>query len=100
VSDLNNKQDVILDTVTRIERMASQSSNSSTPSLLVTPPLPSEIFTGRDDYLRKIESSFELPKTSRELKNQRRFVPYGTGGIGKTQLALKFLDANSNMCVH
>ena len=59
---------------------------------MVTPPLPAEYFTGRDEYLGTMEDNFELPKTSVELRRQRRFVLYGTGGMGKTQLALKFLD--------
>ena len=71
--------------------------NDTSPNLSfqsVIPPLPTETFIGRNDYLRKMEDSFELPKTSVELKMQRRFVLYGTGGMGKTQLALKFFDEN------
>ena len=67
---------------------------------VVTLPLPTEYFTGRDEYLRTIETSFDLPKTSIELRRQRRFVLYGTGGMGKTQLALKFLDKHGDQYVN
>ena len=60
----------------------------------IIPPSPTDLFTGRGDYLRCIRDSFDFPKTSVEMKIQRRFVLYGTGGMGKTQLALKFLEEN------
>ena len=59
---------------------------------LVKPPLPVEYFTGRDEYLKVVEGCFEFPKTSVQLKKGRRFVFHGMGGMGKTQLALKFAD--------
>ena len=64
--------------------------------VLINPPLPSDIFSGRERDLKQMEESFELPKTSMELKKQRRFILYGVGGIGKTQLALKFIDQNED----
>ena len=67
--------------------------------VLINPPLPTEIFTGREKDLNQMEESFELPKTSMELKKQRRFILYGVGGIGKTQLALKFIDQNEDRYV-
>lgn len=69
--------------------------SSTSPFQSIIPPPPTDVFTGRDDYLRLIETSLMLPKTSVELGKQRRYVLYGTGGMGKTQLALKFLDKNS-----
>ena len=66
---------------------------------LVRLPLPAEYFAGRDGYLKTIETCFEFPQTSVELKKQRRFVFYGTGGMGKTQLALKFIDEQSDRYV-
>ena len=66
---------------------------------VVALPLPTKYFTGRDEYLRTIEASFDFPKASAKLRRQRRFVLYGTGGMGKTQLALKFLDKHSDKYV-
>ena len=67
---------------------------------VVTLPLPTNYFTGRDEYLRTIEANFGLPQTSIELGRQRRFVLYGTGGMGKTQLALKFLEKYGDKYVY
>lgn len=74
-----------------------ESKTQSSPSATIqpiTPPPPVNMFTGREDYLKSIEDCFGLPKTSVEMGVQRRFVLYGMGGIGKTQIALKFLDRN------
>ena len=67
---------------------------SAGTSQSIIPPLPSDKFTGRDIELKEMESAFELPKTSLELGRRRIYVLHGTGGMGKTQLALKFLDKN------
>lgn len=63
---------------------------------VVIPPPPSYIFTGREDYLAQMEECFDLTKTSMELKKQRRFILYRIGGMGKTQIALKFRERNSD----
>ena len=65
----------------------------------IIPPLPTDIFTGRDDYLRKLEEEFELSGTAARKEKQRVFVLYGSGGMGKTQLALKFIDEQSDRYV-
>ena len=77
----------------------SQLQAGKNPLLLVTPPLPTEIFSGRENDLKHMESCFEFPSTSIELKRQRKFVLYGVGGIGKTQIALKFIAQNKERCV-
>ena len=67
--------------------------------VLINPPLPTELFSGREKDLKQMEESFDFSKTSMELKKQCRFVLYGVGGIGKTQLALKFIDQNEDKYV-
>ena len=67
--------------------------------LLINPPLPTEIFCGREGDLKKMQECFEFPKTSIELKKQCKFVLYGVGGVGKTQLALKFIEQNEDRYV-
>lgn len=62
----------------------------------VLPPPPTELFTGRDDYLDTMERSFEVAKAPTGIKTQWMFILYGTGGMGKTQLALQFLRRNSD----
>lgn len=97
VSRLEAQQSEVITTLNRIEVTMLQAptilGNSTTKvPKIVVPPLPTELFTGRDDYLKEMELCFKFPKSSVELGKQRRFVLYGTGGIGKTQLALKFFD--------
>ena len=71
----------------------STSSMTSTSSFHpIIPPLPTDIFTGRSDYLKKLEEGFELSGTTSRKEKQRVLVLYGSGGMGKTQLALKFAD--------
>ena len=60
-------------------------------SKVVDIPLRTEFFSGRSKDLNVIATAFELPKTSVELRRRRIFVLHGTGGMGKTQIALKFV---------
>ena len=81
------------------ERSTSSQPSSTVLFQSIIPPPPADIFTGREDYLKLMKDSFKKPKTSVEMAIQRIFVLYGIGGIGKTQLALKFLDENRERCV-
>ena len=65
-------------------------------SKVIDIPPPTKFFSGRSEDLNAIATAFELPKTSIELGRQRIFVLYGTGGMGKTQIALKFINAYLN----
>lgn len=96
VSKLEIKHD---ETVAKIERLETRILNAQPLpklSLPTTPPLPTENFIGREEDMKTMAASFDFSRTSVELKKQRKFILYGTGGIGKTQLALKFLDENSD----
>ena len=87
-------------------RTKSQQIISTLGSLTVSPPrkafkvidipLPTKFFSGRSEDLKAMATTFELPKTSIELGRQRIFVLYGTGGMGKTQIALKFINGYLN----
>ena len=68
-----------------------ESSPRRKASKVIDLPQPTEFFSGRLDDLKTIATAFELPKTSIQLGRRRIFVLYGTGGMGKTQLALKFV---------
>ena len=50
----------------------------------------SPVFTGREDILQQLSESCLPPRTQDNLRVQRRFVLYGLGGSGKTQVCLKF----------
>jgi GTPase SAR1 family protein len=49
-------------------------------------------FEGRHDILRRMHERFGEGVSSDRLLQQRRFVIYGLGGTGKTQLVLKFVE--------
>ncbi|KAF8333405.1 hypothetical protein F5887DRAFT_893475, partial [Amanita rubescens] len=48
-------------------------------------------FTGRDEYLQRLELHFS---SSNEGK-RKVFLLHGLGGIGKTQICLKFIEENA-----
>jgi hypothetical protein len=54
-------------------------------------PSPTNLFTGRNDVLLQLHKCFTPLPTSVESAQQRRFVLYGLGGGGKTQIAFKFI---------
>lgn len=54
------------------------------------PHLLSSVFTGRIDICEQLEAACLPSKKTNALKIQKRFVLYGLGGSGKTQICLKF----------
>ncbi|KAG6881795.1 hypothetical protein C0995_000588, partial [Termitomyces sp. Mi166 len=62
----------------------------SAQDLLPIVSAPSPLFTGRADVLSQLEKYFVDGPFSLELSLQRRFILYGLGGAGKTQIALQF----------
>ena len=50
-------------------------------------PPPSQIFHGRQAILDSMHQFF-----ARDTGKQKRYVLYGLGGAGKTQIALKFIE--------
>lgn len=56
----------------------------------------SSIYTGRDGLVSHIQKIF----LSDTLPKQKRFVLYGLGGSGKTQLCLKYAHDNRDRYVH
>jgi len=55
----------------------------------------SAIFIGREDYLAKLRSFFTAQPN--EPWRRKSFLLYGMGGIGKTQICLKFIEDNSDL---
>jgi hypothetical protein len=56
-------------------------------------------FEGRLQFLQRLRLCFLREDTSHELGRQRRFVLYGLGGSGKTQLVYKFVEDSADQCV-
>ena len=70
----------------------------SDPSDIDLPPLSplkhsSTFFTGQDKYLQKIKDHF----TSQVQGQRKVFLMHGLGGIGKTQICLKFIEENPDL---
>jgi hypothetical protein len=64
----------------------------------VIPPLPpvnhsSMMFTGRSAYLQRLKDHF----VSNGMKKRKSFLLHGLGGIGKTQICLKFIEENESL---
>ena len=58
-------------------------------------PNPSNRFTGRTEVIAKLKSHF-FTETNDAIKKRKFFLLYGMGGIGKTQICLKFLEDMSD----
>ncbi|KAF8696436.1 hypothetical protein AX14_001606 [Amanita brunnescens Koide BX004] len=70
----------------------------ATPDEPAPTPLPpqkhsSPLFSGRDVYLQKLRDYFD-PNVGGQRKS---FLLYGLGGIGKTQICLKFAEENVDL---
>jgi hypothetical protein len=63
-------------------------------SLSIGPSESSQIFTGRKDYLEKLKQYFGPGIDSRQRR--RQFLLYGMGGVGKTQICLRFVEEVSD----
>jgi len=55
-------------------------------------PNPSPRFTGRADIIAKLKEYF----SANGVQKRKYFLLHGMGGIGKTQICLKFIEEMSN----
>jgi hypothetical protein len=53
----------------------------------------SVLFTGRDEYLQRLRDYFH----SSIGDKRKSFLLYGLGGIGKSQICLKFIEENADL---
>jgi DNA replication protein DnaC len=68
----------------------------SLPNIEYKPMAPSSAnFTGRRDYLTKLRAFFNAESDGPHRR--KSFLLYGMGGIGKTQICLKFTEENSDL---
>ncbi|KAJ7073176.1 P-loop containing nucleoside triphosphate hydrolase protein [Mycena amicta] len=59
-------------------------------------PLPTKFFQGREDILSQLRTWFQLT----QQKQQRVVLLHGLGGVGKTQIALKFIAESGSRFTH
>ena len=62
---------------------------------VLQPPNPSPFFTGRKDVLDKVGNIF-FPRAAGSLIPRRSCLLWGMGGIGKTQICMKFIEEMSD----
>ncbi|KAF8995366.1 P-loop containing nucleoside triphosphate hydrolase protein [Cyathus striatus] len=60
------------------------------------PPSATQNFTGQDEYLERLHNHFD----KNDAVGRKMFLLYGMGGIGKTQICLKFKDEVSDHYHH
>ena len=58
-------------------------------------PNPSNRFTGRTDVIAKLKKHFST-NANTTVQRRRFFLLHGMGGIGKTQICLKFVEEMSD----
>ena len=68
------------------------------PAETTLPPLAplkhsSTFFTGRDKYLKQLKDHFSIYKEGQ----RKSFLLHGLGGIGKSQICLKFIEQNPDL---
>ncbi|TFK31208.1 P-loop containing nucleoside triphosphate hydrolase protein [Crucibulum laeve] len=61
------------------------------PPRMVLRPRSSALFTGQQVYLDMLKNYFSI-QNRKGIAPQRTFVIYGLGGMGKTEIALKFAE--------
>ena len=72
----------------------SYGNRSTSDRVIPLMPKPSTRFTGRTEVIAKLKQHF-FTKTNDAVQRRKFFLLYGMGGIGKTQICLKFVE---DMC--
>ncbi|TFK33838.1 hypothetical protein BDQ12DRAFT_765966, partial [Crucibulum laeve] len=68
---------------------------------MVLKPCSSALFTGQPAYLDRLKHYFSIDN-GKDIAPQHSFLIHGLGGMGKTQIALKFAEDISSqyMIIH
>ena len=67
----------------------------SSDAVIPLMPNPSNRFTGRTEVIAKLKKHFST-NLNDTVQKRRSFLLYGMGGIGKTQICLKFVEEMSD----
>ena len=73
------------------KRVAAEKSSFYLPEIYKYTPLLST-FTGREKLLRQMEENLRLTEKEKKIHKTKVVVLSGLGGVGKTQLAAKFME--------
>ena len=68
---------------------------TSSDGVIPLVPNPSTRFTGRTEVIAKLKRHFST-NTNDAAQKRKFFLLYGMGGIGKTQICLKFVQEMSD----
>ena len=70
----------------------SQLSNRISGAAIPLMPNPSTRFTGRTKILAKLNNHFSKGFNDKQHHRRKYFLLHGMGGIGKTQICLRFIE--------
>ena len=71
------------------------SNRTTSDGVILLTPNPSTRFTGRTEVIAKLKSHFFTDTNDTDHK-RKIFLLHGIGGIGKTQICLKFVEEMSD----
>ena len=74
-----------------LKRVVAEKSSSHLPEICKDIPLL-PTFTGREKLLRQMEENLRLTEKEKKIHKTKVVVLSGLGGVGKTQLAAKFME--------
>ena len=59
---------------------------------MVFAPATSKLFTGQLEYIQTLKTHFGVSSGDSMIFDQKCYLLYGMGGVGKTQICLKFIE--------
>ncbi|KIK04759.1 hypothetical protein K443DRAFT_675539 [Laccaria amethystina LaAM-08-1] len=82
-----------------INYYTSTGNRTTSDATIPVKPNSSIRFTGRTDVLAKLKEHFTA-QSNDKLRRRKFFLLYGMGGIGKTQICLRFIEDMSDYFSH
>ena len=79
----------------QINYTTSDGNRATSDAVIPVKPNSSIRFTGRTDVLAKLKQHFTA-ESNDKLRRRKFFLLYGMGGIGKTQICLRFIEEMSD----
>ena len=86
---------VITRYLAQINYNTSNGNRATSDAAIPVKPNSSIRFTGRSDVLAKLKEHFTA-ESNDKLRRRKFFLLYGMGGIGKTQICLRFIEDMSD----